>query len=567
MWERQRAIAGATAGRGIFAATLALAFALAALLAPTTASARHRASSHHARTNWANVSLTDPSKDAALIMDGVTGRVLYARNAHALRHPASLTKMMTLYMLFESLKRGQTSMATMMPVSEHAAIQHPTKLYLHTGESIDVDDAIKAIVVLSANDVAVVIAEYLGGTEDHFAELMTQKARQLGMNDTFYHNASGLPDDRQISTASDLALLARRLSYDFPQYFHYFSTAGFIYHGRFYHGHDNLLGRYAGADGIKTGYTGASGFNLVSSVTRNNTQIIGVVMGGRTAHMRDTEMMRLLDATYVQVAANPGLIGHRNIPWSSGTAVAMNNPSLPQNYASARPSYSNDPDDEDAAESRPDPNDAIGNLIASNSANPNVIAAMPAPTPNVGNRLAAAAAVPPAPPMPSSFPVAGASGAIHLKPPPPPNLRPRPAPRGPMLVASLLPQKKPAAPSIRPSARDDEGEGDIGDMGTPVRGQPAKSIARSVAAKGVRDWTIQIGAFSDVPSAKQQLTAYAERSMDVLGQAERIVVPFQSVDGKTLYRARFGPFVEAEARAVCQRMTERKQTCFAAAAK
>jgi D-alanyl-D-alanine carboxypeptidase len=311
MWGRQRAIAGATAGRGIFAASLAL--GLAVLLAPNAADARHHSSSHHAKTHHTkpagrgNVSLTDPRKDAALIVDGVSGRVLYSRNATALRHPASLTKMMTLYMLFESLKRGQTTMSTMMPVSEHAAIQHPTKLYLKTGESIDVEDAIKAVVVLSANDVAVVIAEYLGGTEDHFAELMTQKARQMGMNDTFYHNASGLPDDRQISTASDLALLARRLAYDFPQYFHYWSTTGFIYHGRYYRGHDNLLGSYAGADGMKTGYTQGSGFNLVSSVTRNGTQVIGVVMGGRTAHMRDKEMVRLLDQTYARVADNPGL--------------------------------------------------------------------------------------------------------------------------------------------------------------------------------------------------------------------------------------------------------------------
>jgi D-alanyl-D-alanine carboxypeptidase len=554
MWGRQRAIAGVTAGKGIFAAALALALGLTALLAPNAADARHRAPARHAKstTNWANVSLTDPKKDAALIVDGVSGRVLYARNANALRHPASLTKMMTLYMLFESLKRGQTTMGTMMPVSEHAASQHPTKLYLKAGESIDVEDAIKAVVVLSANDVAVTIAEYLGGTEDHFAELMTQKARQMGMNDTFYHNASGLPDDRQISTASDLALLARRLSYDFPQYFHYWSTTGFIYHGRYYRGHDNLLGSYAGADGIKTGYTQGSGFNLVSSVTRNGTQVIGVVMGGRTAHMRDKEMVRLLDNTYARVADNPGLLARRNIPWQ---AVAMNNPPVQASLAAARPSYSNDPDDEDAAESRPDPNDAIGNLIA----------ATPAPAPAVGNRLAAAAAVPPPPPMPSSTPVLGASGAIHLKPPPPPpNLRPKPAPRQ-MLVAALIPQRKPAAPVMRPSARDDEGEGDIGDPGTPVRGQPAKSIARSVASKGMRDWTIQIGAFGDAPSAKQQLAAYAERSMDVLGQADRIVVPFKSVDGKTLYRARFGPFVEAEARAVCQRMTERKQSCFATA--
>ena len=557
MWGRQRAFQGATAGRGFFASLLAVAVACAALLSSDPAFAR-RHSYYRPRTpvNWANVSLTDPNKDAALIVDGVSGRTLYSRNAKSLRHPASLTKMMTLYLLFDSLKRGQTTMQTMMPVSEHAAIQHPTKLFLHTGTSIDVESAIKAVVVLSANDVAVTIAEYLGGTEDHFAELMTEKAHQLGMNDTFYHNASGLPDDRQISTASDLAVLARHLAGDFPQYFHYWSTPGFVYHGRFYHGHDNLLGTYDGADGIKTGYTEASGFNLVSSVSRNNMQIIGVVMGGRTAHMRDTEMVRLLDATFTQIAQNPTMVARRNIPWqavaSANQTVAAGFP-LGQQVASLNPG-TNDPTDEDAAESRGDPNDAIGNLIARS----------PPPAPNVGPRMPAVALTPP----PTSGAVAGASGAIHLKPPimPPPNLRPRPAPRGTMLVASLGPRLPP--PNIRPSSRAEAlGEGDIGDMGVPARIQPAQKIARSANAGGIRDWTIQIGAFGDVPSAKAQLSAYASRSKDVLGTAEHIVAPFQSVDGKTLYRARFGPFVEAEARAVCQRMTERKQTCFAAVAK
>ncbi|HWA29568.1 MAG TPA: SPOR domain-containing protein [Rhizomicrobium sp.] len=520
---------------------------MAALFASEPAFARHR-SSHHApaRTNWANVSLTDPNKDAALIEDGVSGRILYSRNAKALRHPASLTKIMTLYMLFESMRKGQTTLRTMMPVSEHASVQHPTKLYLHPGDSIDVDTAIKSIVVLSANDVAVVIAEYLGGTEDHFAELMTQKARELGMNDTFYHNASGLPDDRQITTAADLGILARHMAYDFPQYFHYFGTEDFAYRGRYYRGHDNLLGKYPGADGMKTGYTQASGFNLVSSVVRGNSQIIGVVMGGRTAHMRDKEMMRLLDATYTRIASDPGLISHRTIPWQSGTTAVAANLSIPSGDQMA--SYTSDPDDEDAAESRADPNDAIGNLIASTAP----------PQPNAGVQLQQKPAVPP----PASTMVAGASGAIQLKPPvlPPPAIRPKPAPRQQMLVAALT------APGLRPTSRAEAmGEGDIGDPGTPIKGHPATNIAKSVASKGVRDWTIQIGAFGDAPSAKAQLAAYAERSMDVLGQAERIVVPFQSVDGKTLYRARFGPFVEAEARAVCQRMTERKQTCFATA--
>src|ERR1700761_8869982 len=179
---------------------------------------------HHGRRGTVQMlaSPTDPQKDAALIVDGATGKVLYARNETAERHPASLTKMMTLYLLFDALKAGKLSMQTQMPVSWHASIQRPTKLGLRPGQTIDVDTAIRAIVIRSANDVAVVIAEALGGTESHFAEMMTEKARQIGMKETNYHNASGLPDPLQITTASDLSILARHVGYDFPQYFSYF---------------------------------------------------------------------------------------------------------------------------------------------------------------------------------------------------------------------------------------------------------------------------------------------------------------------------------------------------------
>ncbi|HUB85884.1 MAG TPA: serine hydrolase [Rhizomicrobium sp.] len=528
---------------------------MAALLAPQAAEARrHHSTAAAAPVNWANVSLTDPEKDAAEIMDGVSGRVLYARNAMEERHPASLTKMMTLYMLFDAFKRGQANLQSMIPTSEHAASQGRTKLYLRPGETISAENAIKAIVVISANDVAVAIAEFLGGTEDHFGEMMTARARQLGMTDTFYHNASGLPDERQITTAHDLAILARHLAYDYPQYFHFFSTMSFAYHGRLYVTHDNLLGHYDGADGIKTGYTQASGFNLASSITRNGTQLIGIVMGGRTAHMRDREMVRLLDNTYAQIAANPRLVAHANIPWE---AVAENNVTQPvtAGFTVANNTSSSDPNDEDAAESRTDPGDALGNLIASTAA----------PSPNIGQLPKPMAAVPqPAAPQLRT--------AANEPPPPvrlaPPNIRPTPAPRA-LMVASLEPRLPP--PNIRPTPRAAEiGEGDIGDGGRPITlRNPATMIAKSASmpVAGARSWAIQIGAFADMASARGQLAAYAERSMDVLGQSERVVIPFQSVDGKTLYRARFGPFVEAEARAVCQRMTERGQTCFAAQAR
>ena len=466
--------------------------ALVATLVTVGASPAEARRSHHRAMP---VGPTNPAKDAALIVDGETGKVLYARNAEADRHPASLTKMMTLYLLFDALKNSQMTLATPLAFSSHAASQKPTNLRVSAGESIQVDTAIKAIVVRSANDVAVAVAEALGGTEAHFAALMTAKARALGMRDTFYHNASGLPDPMQITTASDQAILARHLAYDYPQYFHYFATRDFTYRGYRYAGHDNLLGRYKGADGIKTGYTAASGFNLVSSVVRNNSHIIGVVMGGRTANRRDREMVRLLDDTFSKIEHNPMLVAHAQVPWQT---VAQNTiPYAPvgpaqQNFAAVLPGANDsapDTDDEDSAESRGD-EDA-------------------------------------------------------------PAVAPAPKPQQPVVVASYQPQRvKPTIP--KPVLRPEVGEGDIGDSGTPL---PRLSV---------HDWTIQIGAFTDLTQARAQLAAYAEKSMDILGQAQRIVVPFQSIDGHMLFRARFGPFLEREARQVCTRLTERGQTCFAA---
>lgn len=263
-------------------------------------------------------------RDAALIVDGKSGQVLYERNSTAERHPASLTKMMTLYLLFDALKAQQITLQSQLTVSRHAAAQLKVNLNLTPGMTMSVETAIKAIVVRSANDVAVAIAEAVGGTESHFAAMMTAKARALGMRDTFYHNASGLPDPLQITTASDLAILARHLAYDFPQYYPYFATPSFGYHGVTYYTHDNLLGRFQGTDGIKTGYTNASGFNLVSSVVRDGAHVIGVVMGGDTARQRDDEMVRLLAATFVRVRANPALVAHGDIPWRSpAAAVAL----------------------------------------------------------------------------------------------------------------------------------------------------------------------------------------------------------------------------------------------------
>ncbi len=246
---------------------------------------------------------TDPDLDAALVIEAGTGKVLYARNDAAPRHPASLTKLMTLYLLFEKLHAHALTSAAMLPVSPYAASQPRAHLRLRAGSAIDVETAIKALVVCSANDVAVVVAEALAGSEQNFVVQMNGKARALGMMHTVYRNASGLPDDLQVTTADDLAILARHLIYDYPQYFSYFSTASMEWRGREINTHDYLIGNYRGADGLKTGYTDASGYNLVSTAMRGHTRLIAVLMGGLSAERRDEAMVDLLDDWFSRLQA------------------------------------------------------------------------------------------------------------------------------------------------------------------------------------------------------------------------------------------------------------------------
>ncbi len=242
---------------------------------------RHVVHSYRYRYRWAAA----PASPAfsAIVVDANSGRTLYSVDEDGLRHPASITKVMTLYLLFEQLEKGAMTLQTRIPVSEHAAAQEPSKLGVRPGDTISVEDAIKAVVTRSANDVAVAIAEAIGHDESTFAEMMTRKAHALGMSNTLYRNASGLPNDEQLTTARDLAILGRALEERFPRYFKYFSTRQFDYAGRTIGSHNHLLGRVDGVDGIKTGYTRASGFNLLTSVHRDGRSLIAVVMGGRSA--------------------------------------------------------------------------------------------------------------------------------------------------------------------------------------------------------------------------------------------------------------------------------------------
>ncbi|HET8790270.1 MAG TPA: D-alanyl-D-alanine carboxypeptidase [Modicisalibacter sp.] len=243
---------------------------------------------------------------AGIVVDVESGGILYAENADELRYPASLTKMMTLYLLFEALEEDTLTLEDTFPVSAHAASQPASKLWVQPGDEISVEKAILALIVTSANDVAVVVAEGLAGSERSFAVQMTDKAWALGMQDTVFRNASGLPDDAQITTARDMLILSLRLMNDFPQYYDYFSRTRFTYRDTTHTGHNRLLSSYAGADGLKTGYIRASGFNVATSAVRDGRRIVSVVMGGFTSRSRDAHMADLLDRSFARIERMDG---------------------------------------------------------------------------------------------------------------------------------------------------------------------------------------------------------------------------------------------------------------------
>lgn len=242
---------------------------------------------------------------SALVVEPETGRVLYEKYAQELRHPASVTKIMTLYLVFEALERGDLTLNTPLDVSRNAVLRPPSRLGLTPGETIAVEDAVLGLVTRSANDVATVIAENLGGSESSFAAMMTAKARSLGMRDTVFRNASGLPDPEQVTTAWDMYRLGKALIEDFPRYYPYFSTPRFYYRGQSFDNHNHLMETYPGMDGIKTGFINSSGFNLVASAKRGGRRIIGVVFGGPSAKGRDNHMREILNDGFAQLDGVP----------------------------------------------------------------------------------------------------------------------------------------------------------------------------------------------------------------------------------------------------------------------
>ncbi len=316
--------------RNLAGAAAAVLVVLSVLGASRAEARQHLRFHAHARHGAFGV---DPARESAsIVIDVETGRVLSEINADAITYPASLTKMMTLYLTFEALNAGRLRLDQYLPVSGEAASKSPTKLHLFPGDSVQIQDLILGIVTKSANDAAAVLAEGIAGSEPAFAERMTSKARQLGMTNTVYRNASGLPDPEQHTTARDEAQLALALYHDFPREYRYFATRQFYFRGKVIATHNHLLDWYEGADGIKTGYIGASGFNLAASAIRNGHRLIGVVMGGRSAGARDRDMAALLDQGFAEIGGGTALVA-RHEPPTAPRAGRPPRPSSPRRLA------------------------------------------------------------------------------------------------------------------------------------------------------------------------------------------------------------------------------------------
>ena len=469
---------------------------------------------------------------ASIVVDAKTGKTLQETKADLPRHPASLTKIMTLYLLFEQIEAGRIRLDQKITISERAADQAPTKLDLDAGKKIEVEDAIKALVTRSANDIACAIAEAIAGDEEAFAILMTRKARALGMKDTVFKNASGLPDKEQITTARDLAVLGRAIQDRFPRLYRFFSMKTFLWRGTQITNHNRLINR-AGVDGIKTGYTRASGFNLVTSVKLNNRAIVAVVLGGASAGARDERMRDLIDEYLPKAYA-----GERTSPLVAEAPPARANasriasaplpPPLPGSREPMRPN-------------------AVRTVALAKGGEP-----QPQPEPKPGTlgvlRISSFANAGMAPLQPLQI-TSYASGAIDVSPAAPtaPGGQAHPSPLQPVAIAA------PAQPAFAP----------------PPASPPVAAVASIApisapvnAAASRHGWHIQIGAYTDEGEAKGRLAAARARLSGLLAKAESYTE--KTIKGSIEYvRARFAGFSdEADARKACEALKKNDFTCI-----
>jgi D-alanyl-D-alanine carboxypeptidase len=524
---------------------------------------------------------------AAIVYDVKAGGTLYAVNADSLRHPASVTKVMTLFMLFEQLEAGRLNLDSRLAVSAHAAAQAPTKLGLRAGSTLRVEDAILGMVTRSANDAAAVVAEALGGTEQAFAAMMTRRARSLGMSRTVYRNASGLPDSGQVTTARDLATLGVAIQDRFPRYFRYFSTRSFVYQGRGIANHNRLVGSVDGVDGIKTGYTRASGFNLLTSLRRGDRQVVAVVLGGRSGSSRDATMRQLL-ADYVPRA----YAGIRR----AGPVLARVEEPAPLPKPKAQPAQKSQPlspahellDQADMlepgleatpAQPRPARRGAVRPAVIADAPRPKADGPVAAPVRRTEPAAPATASAKPssspsARPAVEAAPTQEGGPVLRWVQGPAPVTAPATRPTRTSVSVDTEPDTTSAVQLVRTKTfRVDEGGGiaQLASLEAPdasaASPQPAAAApAESPAAAGPArtGWIIQIGATDNEAAARKLLDRARSSAERALASAEGFT---ESVDknGSRLWRARFAGFGDQKkANAACAALKSRAFACLAA---
>jgi D-alanyl-D-alanine carboxypeptidase len=465
------------------------------------------------------------ARHAAMVIDANSGAILHDASGNEPRHPASLTKMMTLYLLFEAVEQGRMTYATKIKLSQEAASAPPSKLDLDPGEDIAALDAIKALITKSANDVAIAVAEHLGGTEAQFVSLMNQRARQLGMSRTTFRNASGLPDAAQITTAQDMLTLALRLQDEFPRHYPLFATRQFTYQGDTYRNHNTLLASFQGTDGIKTGYTRMSGFNVVTSVRRDGKHVIGAVFGGGTAGARDAHMRMILTKALAKASTERT---RRSAP----AMIARARP-VPQPVPVSRP--------------RPEQRQ-VG------AAETKVDAPPPPTRPTT------------APPILAPQPVEVSRGRLALRPSTSedaaparrfdrvmvPPLAPKPMPA---VASRPAAPAAPAGPGTPPSSLQAQAARLA--LGGPQR--ISQTPLAAVPATGALQ--IQVGAYGTSAEAERQVTLVRGKAPELLGRHKPLVVPVQK-ESRQLYRARFGDFTAQSAAAACLELRRLAVDCF-----
>ena len=530
---------------GRFVTCVAAAGVLTGAMFATVDSAEARSKKRHSSQHKTRIApaatFTGASNYAALVVDAKTGAVLYEKNADNLRFPASVTKVMTLYLVFEDLERSRISLDSRITMSANCAAAAPSKLGLRPGQSLRVEDGIKALVTKSANDVACAFAENLEGSEAGFADRMTRKARAVGMSKTVFRNASGLPNPTHVSTARDLVTLGRAIQDRFPRYYGYFGTRVFNFAGRTMPNHNKLLGRVEGVDGIKTGYTNASGFNLLTSVKSQGRSIVAVVMGGRTGPSRDAHMRELIALNLPKAQS-----GSRTAP-----LVAEND----RGSRSTRPAVM-------ASVPTPLPLPApLMPVREQQVADVPVPLPSPAPVASGATPKAVARALPPA-----EEPVAVASLPVEPEPAPAvaevgqpmrwvvgtqPSVTGSVARKPDPVVAAVIEDREeaPARPVRVASATRD----------LDVAPRPAPTAERAPVRSG---WMIQIGATTAPDQAQQLLSNAKAKGGAVLKRAEPFTETFTKGE-TTYYRARFAGLNERTAGAACKALKRSSVSCFA----